>query len=435
MRGILCAAVVATLASANAGAADWTRFLGSNPNFPTQLAGHGLSIDDDGYAAVQAYNRLAWSGRIEFTHEYTLAADGSVPWIWGLVGRNASHEIAPQGVDQRDGHRVVWLTRADDPWSSRDELSVVSPNSSQPGAWWSEARNGGRVVKFVSGGNEGAFALRALDAGGGFEVVAFDGSYPAWRTTVQPCSVGIDPANLEIDYSPVGAWPMLHTLSIAGSCDDGAAPPQLFVQRFDTFDGTQAATEWLSASPGSELALLAFSAAHELVAVYDTPWPHKEVRRVAAPGAPFAPPPDLLFGMEQVAALAAGDNGLAIIGTNYSGEPAVASVAPSAPVTQPQTLTGLGSFAGGGWSIAAGRHGKLLALRRESGTGMSLVRLVGLGTDGLSEWTDTIGDVPSGSVPQVVPAKDVAGGFVVAVDQLDATGTLGVHVRRVGSSP
>lgn len=435
MQGILCAAVVAALASANASAADWTRFLGSNPTFPTQLAGHGLAVDDRGYVAVQAYNRLAWSGRIEFTHEYTLAADGSVPWIWGLVGRNASYEIAPQGVDQRDGYRVVWLTRADDPWSSRDELSIVPPDSSQPGAWLSEARNGGRVVKFVSGGKEGAFALRALDAGGGFEVVAFDGSYPVWRTAVQPCAAGIVPASLEIDYSPAGAWPMRQTLSVAGSCDDGTAPPPLFVQRFDTFDGTQTSTEWLSASPGSELALLAFSAAHELVAVYDTPWPHKEVHRVAAPGAPFAPPPDLLFGMEQIVALAAGDSGLAIIGTNFAGEPAVASVVPLAPVTLPQALTGLSSFAGGGWSIAVGRHGKWLALRRESAAGMSLVRLVGLGADGLFEWTDTIDGVPAGSVPQAVPAKDAAGGFVVAVDQQDATGTPGVRVRRVGSSP
>jgi len=54
---------------------------------------------------------------------------------------------------------------------------------------------------------------------------------------------------------------------------------------------------------------------------------------------------------------------------------------------------------------------------------------------GLLEWTATINDVPPGSVPQVVPAKDVAGGFVVAVDQQDATGTLGVHVRREGSLP
>lgn len=435
MKGILSVAMVAALASANAGAADWTRFLGSSPYFPTQLAGHGLAIDDAGYVAVQAYNRLEWSGHIEFTHEYTLAADGSIPWIWGLVGRNGSHEIAPQGVEQRDGYRVVWMIRADDPWSSHDELSVVSPNSSQPGAWLREARSGGRVVKFASGGNEGAFALRALDAGSGFEVVAFDGSYPNWRATVQPCAAGIDPANLEIDYSPAGAWPMLHTLSVAGSCDDGVASPHLFVQRFDTLDGTQAATEWLFASPDSELAHLAFSTAHELVAIYDTPWPHKEVRRVAAPGAPFALPPDLLFGMQQVAALTAGGDGLSIIGTDLAGEPAVASVAPFAPVTMPQALTGLNSFSGGGWTIAAGRDGKLLALRSEVVAGMSLVRLVGLDAYGLLEWTDTIDDVPPGSVPQVVPAKDVAGGFVVAVDQQDATGTLGVHVRRVGSSP
>jgi hypothetical protein len=40
-----------------------------------------------------------------------------------------------------------------------------------------------------------------------------------------------------------------------------------------------------------------------------------------------------------------------------------------------------------------------------------------------------------GSAPRAVPAKDVASGFVVAVDQQDATGTPGVYVQRVCSSP
>jgi hypothetical protein len=435
MRKMLCAAVVAAFASANAAEADWTRFLGSNPYFPTQLAGHGLAVDDSGYIAVQAYNRLAWSGQIEFTHEYTLAADGSIPWIWGLVGRNGSHEISPQGVDQRDGYRAVWLTRADDPWSSRDELALTPPGSSQPGAWLSEPRSGGSVVRYVSGGSDGAFALRALDAGGGFEVIALDGSGQKWRTTVQPCITGSELANLEIDYSPNGAWPMLHTLSVAGSCDDGVASPQVFVQRFDTFDGTQAATEWLLPSPDSQLARLAFSAAHELVAVYTTPWPHQEVHRVAAPGAPYAPPPDLLFGMDQIVALTAGGEGLAIVGTDFAGEPAVATVMPFAPTSMPQPLAGLTGFPGGGWTITSGRDGKLLALRSEAGPLAPQVRLVGLDADGLLEWTDTIEDVLPGSAPQAVPAKDLAGGFLVAVDQQDATGTLGVLVRRVGSSP
>ena len=63
------------------------------------------------------------------------------------------------------------------------------------------------------------------------------------------------------------------------------------------------------------------------------------------------------------------------------------------------------------------------------------MRLVGLDAYGSLEWTSTIADVLDGSVPQAIPAKDYAGGFVVAVDTQDANGTIGVHVQRVGSSP
>ncbi|MBL8300830.1 MAG: hypothetical protein JNN30_21015 [Rhodanobacteraceae bacterium] len=434
MRELLSAALLAALAVTNAAAADWTQFLGSNPAFPTQLAENGLAVDASGYVAVQTYNRLAWSGKIEFVHEYTLAADGNIPWIWGLVGRGASEEMLPQGVAQQDGRRLVWLTRTDNPWSIRDELSLLSPNSSQPSLWLAEPRNDGRVTNVVSGGNDGAFALRLLDGGAGFEVIAFDGSYSRWRAALQPCAAGFEPRNLEMDYAPATAWSGHPVLSVAGSCSDGITPAQVFVQRFDAGHGLQGAPEWIAAAAHNDLARLAFSPAHELVAIYDTPWPHKEVHRIGAPGSSYLPP-DFLHGVDQVVALAAGGDSLAIVGKNVAGDYAVASLTPFAPVPMARTLTGLAGFAGDGWTIAAGRDGKLLAMRVEPGASTSLLRLVGLDAYGLLEWTQTIDDVVSGSQPQAVPAQDADGGFVVAVDKLAATGTLGVHVQRVGSSP
>lgn len=435
MRGMLHAAVIAVLASANAGATDWTKVLDSNPSFPTQLAERGLAIDEAGFVAVQTYNRLAWSGQIEFVHEYTIDANGTVPWIWGLVGRGYSEEFAPRGVDQHDGFRVIALERTDDPWSPvRDELAVVQPGSSQPYAWLSEPRSDGRVVDAVSGGYDGGFALRALDAGAGVEVVAFDGPLPKWRTTVQPCAPGVAPQQLAIDYASPLAWPMPHAISVAGSCDDGVGPVQVFVQRFDIYDGTPAVPDTRFANPDSELLQLAFSPTHEAVAVFGTPWPHKEVLRIGAPGAPSLPP-DLLF-MDQVSALApsAGD-GLAIVGTDFAGDAVVATVKPFAPTSFPLPQTGLAGFPGGGWTIASARDDRRLAFRVETGGATPLVRLVGLDAYGSLEWTSTIADVLDGSVPQAIPAKDYAGGFVVAVDTQDANGTIGVHVQRVGSSP
>lgn len=436
MRGMLPVAIVAALVSAQAGAADWTRFLGSNPNFPNQLADNGLAVDAGGLVAVQAYNRLPWSGQIEFTHEYTLAADGTIPWIWGSIGKGASYAMTPRGVDQRDGHRLVWIERADDPLSSHDDFSAVLPNSSQPLWWFSEPRTGGHVVRAISGGVDGGFVLRALDAAAGFEVIAFDSALPRWRATVQPCFNGTAPAHLELDYAPFGVWPSVSTLSVAGSCDDGVSPPQVFVQRFDSYDGTQAATEWLNAAPDRQLTHLAFSPAHELVAVHSTPWPLKEVQRVPAPGMPFTGPMGVLFGVDQVVALApAAADTLVIVGTDVNGDPVSSTVWPQGAVTPPLPLAGLAAFPGGGWRFAAGQNETLLALRTESGGAAPLVRLIGLDAYGQIAWSDTVADILPGAVPQAVPAKDAAGGFIVAVDRQDAGGTTGIEVRRVGSTP
>ncbi|WP_257385513.1 hypothetical protein [Tahibacter caeni] len=436
MRGMFYVALVAALASAPAGAADWSHFIGSNPSFPNQLAEHGLAVDAGGLIALQAYNRPAWSRQIEFIHEYTLAADGTTPWIWGVTGKGPSAAMTPHGVDQRDGHRLVRIERADDPWTSHDDFSVVPPNSSQPLWWFSEPQTGGHVVDTVSGGADGGFVLRALDAGAGFEVIAFDDSWPRWRTTVQPCAGGAAPGTLAIDYAPFGVWPAVHTLSVAGSCDDGVSPPQVFVQRFDSYDGSQAATEWLNPGPDHQLAKLAFSPAHELVAVYSTSWGFQEVHRVPAPGMPFTGPVGVLFGVDQVVALApAGADTLVIVGADVNGNPVSSTVWPQGPVTPTVPLVGLAGFPGGGWTFAAGRDEKLLALRTETGGAAPLVRLVGLDAYGQLQWSDTIAGILPGAVPQAVPAKDAAGGFVVAVDRQDAGGTIGIEVRRIGSTP
>jgi len=222
----------------------------------------------------------------------------------------------------------------------------------------------------------------------------------------------------------------------ADYCEDGLNPPQVFVQRFDALTGSPAATEWLNVAPDRQLARLAFSPAHELVAVYSTPGPLKEVQRVPPPGQSFTGPPALLFGLDQLTALApAGDDTLAILGSDTSGTPVSATVWPQGAVSWPMPLNGLAGFAGGGWSFAAGRDQKLLALRVENGGPALLLRLVGLDAYGQLEWTDTIADVLPGAAAQAVPARDAAGGFVVAVDTLDAGGTTGIVVRRVGSAP
>lgn len=442
MRKIILAALCAAGACGSAQAADWSKFIGSNPSFPNQLADNGLAVDDsNGYAAVDAYNLAGWSGQIEFVHQYTIDDNGTIPWIWGLVGKNASYAIVPHGAQLQNRLRTTWIERQVPPYDlwnpATDEIGFADENSSQPTWWHVEPRTGGKVVQFLSMGSQGVVLLRALDAGAGYEVVSLDGGgSQRWRSTVQPCDAGVDPADLVLAYTAFvpGSWQP--AISAAGTCAN-LAGTQVFAQPFDVYTGSAAAAQWLAPPPDRTLLRYAFSPAHELVAVYDTPWPMQEIWRIAAPGAPFPTPPVLVPGITIEGFAPASGNDLVAVGhDSFSGAPAIAPIAPGSAFVPMTSVDGLAAFGPGDWKLALDDQGKILAWRKETAGAATLVRLVGLDAYGQTvDWTKTIDNVLAAAEPQVVPPRDVHHGFVIAVDTQDIDGTIGVHVERVGSTP
>ena len=442
MRKIILAALCAAGACSSAQAADWTKFVGSNPNFPNQLAEKGLAVDDtSGHVAVDAYNLANWSGQIEFVHNYTLDDTGTIPWIWGAVGRGASYAIVPHGVQLENGLRTTWIERQVPPYdlwnSATDEIGFANPNTSQPTYWHVEPRTNGRVVQFLSMGSQGVVLLRALDAGAGYEVVSLDGGgWQRWRSTVQPCDTGVDPSGLVLDYASSLPGTLQPVISAAGACAN-LSGTQVFAQRFDVDTGAAGAAQWIVPPPDRNLLRYVFSPAHELIAAYGTPWPMQEIWRIDPPNAPFPTPPAPVFNFTiEGFAPTSGNNLVATGHDSWSGEQVILSIAPGSTFVSPMAPGGLVPFGPGEWKLALDDQGKILAWRKETTGTTTLVRLVGLDSYGqIVDWTKTIDNVLAAAEPQVVPPRDVHHGFVIAVDTQDIDGTIGVHVERVGSTP
>lgn len=107
LKSLSCALLFACAASAHA--ADWQRDFFSpmtNELPPTR----GAVVDDLGYVHLQAFNRQQWAQTHDLVHQYTLAADGSVPWIWGLSQANGMSDC---GVFARGGERLDCLLRSE----------------------------------------------------------------------------------------------------------------------------------------------------------------------------------------------------------------------------------------------------------------------------------------------------------------------------------
>jgi hypothetical protein len=88
--------------SFGANAVDWQQEFFSpltNELPPTR----GVTVDDQGYVHLQAYNRFADGGPYFLAHQYTIGASGQVPWIWGL---SSVDRMSDCGVYAKAGQRL-----------------------------------------------------------------------------------------------------------------------------------------------------------------------------------------------------------------------------------------------------------------------------------------------------------------------------------------
>lgn len=77
----------------------------------------GAVVDDMGHLHFQAFNRQPYATEHTMVHQYTIAADGNVPWMWGLSQANG---ISDCGVFARGGQRMDCVRRND--WNGEYQL-------------------------------------------------------------------------------------------------------------------------------------------------------------------------------------------------------------------------------------------------------------------------------------------------------------------------
>lgn len=89
-------------------AADWQREF--NSSITNELPpSRGVAVDDLGYVHLQAFNKYSGSSDYYLVHQYTIGAQGGIPWIWGL---SQTDRMSDCGVYAKSGQRLDCIKTA-----------------------------------------------------------------------------------------------------------------------------------------------------------------------------------------------------------------------------------------------------------------------------------------------------------------------------------
>ena len=165
LKPLTCALLLACAAPAHA--ADWQRDFFSpmtNELPPTR----GAVVDDLGYVHLQAFNRHAWAQTHDMVHQYTLDADGNVPWIWGL---SQAEGISDCGVYARSGQRLDCVLRSD--WSGPYVQLEMRARTGSDVRWQAALPADARLRAASIPSEDAALVAAELDTGNGTEIAVF----------------------------------------------------------------------------------------------------------------------------------------------------------------------------------------------------------------------------------------------------------------------
>jgi hypothetical protein len=124
LSGALSAALLTW--SFSAIAVDWQQdFFSPQTNELPPL--RGVRVDDQGFVHLQAYNRFISDKHYFLSHQYTIRADGQIPWIWGL---SQVDRMSDCGVYARAGQRLD-CSRRRSRWFWDAEETVLQMHSTQ----------------------------------------------------------------------------------------------------------------------------------------------------------------------------------------------------------------------------------------------------------------------------------------------------------------
>ena len=239
LKPLSCALLLACAASVQA--ADWQRdFFSPMTNELPPV--RGAVVDDLGYVHLQAFNRQPWAQTHDLVHQYTLAADGSVPWIWGL---SQAEGLSDCGVYARAGQRLDCVLRSD--WSGPYvQLEMRARTGSQ--VRWQAALPADAQLRAVSIPSEDAALVAAeLDAGNGREIAIFSITPWGWVDVVSVAPAC--PQAGQVLQASSFAMPQdaFGAIRHAKACWNSFGTTDLIVEEFDRWSGlwTPLATQTL----------------------------------------------------------------------------------------------------------------------------------------------------------------------------------------------
>jgi hypothetical protein len=85
-------------------------------------ASRGVAVDNLGFVHLQAFNRQRDSEYYYLSHQYTIGAQGQIPWIWGL---SQVDRMSDCGVYAASGQRLD-CTQTGGPWGDYTRLEMRS---------------------------------------------------------------------------------------------------------------------------------------------------------------------------------------------------------------------------------------------------------------------------------------------------------------------
>lgn len=260
LKPLSCALLLACAASVQA--ADWQRdFFSPMTNELPPV--RGAVVDDLGYVHLQAFNRQPWAQTHDLVHQYTLAADGSVPWIWGL---SQADSLSDCGVYARAGQRLDCVLR--NGWSGPYvQLEMRARTGSQ--VRWQAALPADAQLRAVSIPSEDAALVAAEFAhGDGREIAIFSITPWGWVDVVSVAPACLLPG--QVLQASAFAMPQDASGGIrhAKACWNSYGTTELIVEDFDRWSGqwTPRATQPLSFGERIErIAVAPDGSAHALV--------------------------------------------------------------------------------------------------------------------------------------------------------------------------
>lgn len=238
----------------------------------------GLAVDEIGHVHVQAFNRGPQGSDYTMFHAYTMAADGSVPWIWGL---SPVEGMSDCGVYARGGQRLDCVRRGGGS-STYPVLEMRSRHGSD--VVWQAALPPESIVRDASIPSEdSALVVIERDAAGLREIVVqrFENGVPETLAATPACPFAAQSLIGSVFRMPVDANGRIHHVR---ACRNGFGSVELAHESFDATLGVwsqlsvqtifQGGIEQIALSPdGLAFALVQENRQRMLWASADAPGP------------------------------------------------------------------------------------------------------------------------------------------------------------------